>query len=99
MNSRVLSYHWDYDVCRQDSKILVYPLVLLLPGDVHHLIYEVAEAVLQSLHVVFSLVSVGVSRVLSDLNVQMKLLHSTMEEKIGYTGLHATCCLFPLCFK
>ena len=55
----------------QDSKILLYPLVLLLPGDVHHLLYEVAKAVLQNLHVVFGLFSVGISRVLSHLNVQM----------------------------
>lgn len=63
-----------------DSKMLIYPLVLLMPGDVHHLIYEVTEAVLQSLHVVFGLFSVGVNRVLSHLNVQMYLLYSTMDE-------------------
>lgn len=50
---------------------LIYPLVLLLPCDVHHLLHEVSEAVLQSLHVVFSPVSAGVNRVLSHLNVQM----------------------------
>lgn len=58
-------------VCREDSDMLVYPLVLLLPGDVHHLIHEVSEAVFQNLHVVFGLVSFGVNRVLSHLNVQM----------------------------
>lgn len=53
------------------DRVGVYPLVLLLPGDVQHLIYEMTEAVLQNLHGVFSLGSTAVNRVLSHLNIQM----------------------------
>lgn len=52
----------------------MYPVVLLLPGDVRHLAGQVLQIALQNLQVVFGPVHVGIYRVLSHLNVQMQLL-------------------------
>lgn len=51
--------------------LLIYPLVVLMSGDVHHLIYKVSQAVLQSLQVVFGPLSIVINRMLSHLHVQM----------------------------
>lgn len=57
--------------CGQYSETSIYPLVLLMFSDEYHLISEVAEIVLQSLHAVFGLCRVVIDWVLAHLNVQM----------------------------
>lgn len=48
-----------------------YPLVLLLPHDINHLVSEVCEAVLKVHHVVLGFASIVIHWVFSHLNVQM----------------------------
>lgn len=56
---------------RQCSKIFIYPLELLLPGNVNHLLRQVSKTVLQGLHAVLGPISIVTNCELSHLYIQM----------------------------